>query len=170
VPSPPPALHQKTRWTDRLTTALLTASLGVAVGPAAPALLRAAGVASPAAAPSESAAPLALPHRPPEILGHEGAGALFDPDDDEAQISEPHGQLGLTRGPLVLHEHPADAARVVGDVQAGELVAIVRISGDWALVYYSGSAGHADPHPPDPHTPAGSLVLGWARKSEIAIR
>jgi hypothetical protein len=146
----------KQRWMDRITTAILAASLGVTAGAATPALLRAAGVKTPGA-PSGSAAPLALPHRPPEILGHEGA--LFDPDDDEAQLSEPHGQIGLTRGPLVLHEHPSGAARVVGEVQAGELVTILRISGEWAQVYYgAGSAG------------GGSLVLGWARKSEIAVR
>lgn len=140
---------------DRLTAALLAASVGIAVGAATPAFLRAAGVQllHGAAAPPGSAAPLALPHRPPEILGHEGPP--FDPDDDDLPLPEPRGQLGLTRSPLVLHEQPAGAARGVADVEAGELVTIVRFAGDWALVYYGGSGG---------------LVVGWAKKSEIAIR
>ena len=79
----------------------------------------------------------------------------FDDADDESPLDGPHGQLGLTRGPLVLHEQPAGRAGVVGDVEAGELVTVLRVAGDWALVYYGG---------------AGGLVVGWAKKSEIAIR
>jgi uncharacterized protein YgiM (DUF1202 family) len=136
-----------------MTTALLAASLGLVAFAATPAILRVAGVDIPIAAAPSSAAPLALPHPPPEIRG-----ALPDPAidvDDEEAAPEPGGQLGLTRGSLVLREGPALAAPVVGKVGGGELVTILRIQGDWALVYYGGGS---------------NLVAGWARKNEIAIR
>jgi hypothetical protein len=156
----PPSTPRTPRWIDRLTTGLLAASVGVTVGAATPAFLRAGGVELGSTVGPDSAAPLALPHRPPEILAHEGPLDLsVDADDDEGPLVEPGhagaGQVGLTRGPLVLREQPAGAAPSVGDVEAGELVTILRVNGDWALVYYGGSGG---------------LVVGWAKKSEIAVR
>jgi hypothetical protein len=130
-------------------------SLGVVMGVATPALLRAAGadLAVTSAAPV-TAPPIAMPRRPPEILAH-GDDLEGPADYDETPPAEPQGQLGLTRGALVLHERPAGGAGVVGDVQAGEMVTVLRITGDWALVYYGGAEG---------------LVIGWAKKSDIAIR
>jgi uncharacterized protein YgiM (DUF1202 family) len=136
-----------------MTTALLAVTVGVVGAAATPALLRAAGVEIPVAAAPSSDAPLALPRQPPEIRG-----ALPDPSleaDDEEALPHPAGQLGLTRGSLVLRENPAQGAGVVGKVGGGELVTILRLQGDWALVYYGGG---------------GNLVAGWARKNEIAIR
>jgi hypothetical protein len=143
------------RRIDRVTTALLAASVGLTVGVATPSFLVAAGVDLPSVRGELPAGePLVLPHRAPEIVGHsEGTELPFDPDGDD-DTPEPHGQVGLTRGPLVLHDQPAGRASVVGDVQAGEMVTILRVAGDWALVYYNG----------------GGLVVGWAKKSEIAIR
>jgi hypothetical protein len=164
---------------DRITAGLLAASVGVTLGAATPAFLRAAGVEIPVAAPPSSAAPLALPRRPPEILAHEGFPDVpFDGEDDEGPLStdpspgplgapspprpgpprdraDPWSQVGLARAPVVLHEHPAGAARIVGEVGAGELVTIVRFAGEWALVVHAGS---------------GALVSGWAKRSEIAVR
>jgi hypothetical protein len=125
-----------------------------------PAFLVAGGVELRGTVASPSAAPLALPHRPPEILAHESPLDLpFDGDDDEGPLVETghlgDGQVGLTRGPLVLHEQPTGAAASAGDVEAGERVTILRVVDDWALVYHAGSAG---------------LVVGWAKKSEIAVR
>jgi uncharacterized protein YgiM (DUF1202 family) len=57
--------------------------------------------------------------------------------------------------PLVLREKPATNAEVVGRVNAGELVLVPFVSGEWALVQYG--------------TPGG-VVSGWAKKSEIAVR
>lgn len=155
---PPPAPTKvkpvRLRWVARLTTALLAASLGVLAGAATPAFLRAAGVKLRSEEPPASAAPLALPHRPPELLSHEGPEGLFDPDDDEAPPS--HGQLGLAREKVALHEQPATVAPEVGDVEAGEMVTILRVVGEWALVYSGGDGGN--------------LVVGWVRKSEIAVR
>jgi hypothetical protein len=168
MPAPPLAKH---RWMDRITAGLLAASVGVALGAATPSFLRAAGVEIPVAAPP-SAAPLALPRRPPEILAHEGLPDMpFDGDDDDAPLlsdpaspppapglrdaSDPWSQVGLARGPVVLHEHPAGAAKIVGEVGAGELVTVVRFAGEWALVVHAGS---------------GALVSGWAKRSEIAVR
>jgi hypothetical protein len=156
---PPDAPAAPTRWLNRLTTALLALSIAIAVGAATPALLRAAGSELvPRDAPPLSAPPIAMPRRPPEILGHEGEPErLFEPDgeSDGTPRPGPRGQLGLTRGPLVLHERAADSAGMVGAVQGGEMVTVLRIAGDWALVYYGGADG---------------LVVGWAKKSEIAIR
>jgi hypothetical protein len=124
------------------------------MGVATPAILRAAGAdlavtrAAPVIAP-----PIVMPRRPPEILAH--GEDLEGPSDDETPPAEPQGQLGLTRGLLALHERPAGSASVVGDVQAGEVVTVLRIAGDWALVYYGGADG---------------LMIGWAKKSDIAIR
>src|SRR5262249_3369795 len=132
--------------------ALLVLSVSLALGAAAPAFLAAVGAPLPSAAPEGTARPLPLPHRPPEILSQpetEGPGALFDPDDT------PRGQVGLAPGPLTLREQPSLGSEVVGQVKAGELVTVPFISGEWALVYYTGSAG---------------LLMGWAKKSEIAIR
>jgi hypothetical protein len=169
MPAPPLAKH---RWMDRITAGLLAASLGVALGAATPAFLRAAGVEIPVAA-SPSAAPLALPRRPPEILAHEGLPDMpFDGDDDDVPLfsdpspgplgpgglrdaSDPWSQVGLARGPVALHEHPGGATKIVGEVGAGELVTIVRFAGEWALVVHAG---------------AGALVSGWAKRSEIAVR
>jgi hypothetical protein len=148
------------RRIDRVTTALLAASVGITFGAATPSFLVAAGVPLPAVRgvlggkePAET--PLQLPHRPPEILGHaDGAEYPFDPESEDDAPPEPPGQLGLTRRTLVLHEQPAGRAKVVGDVQAGEMVTVLRAAGDWVLVYYNG----------------GDLMVGWAKKSEIAIR
>jgi uncharacterized protein YgiM (DUF1202 family) len=154
------------RWVDRLTTGLMVASVAVVVGVATPALLRAAGVELPIASPAAgvSGSPLALPHPPPEIraLQAEGAeGALDADDDDPDPASEPqlpraaHGREGTTKGTLVLHEQPTGASDVVGTLGAGEQVAVLRVVGDWALVYYGG---------------AGALVVGWTKKSGLSVR
>src|SRR5262249_50377460 len=140
------------RWLDRLTLAILVFSVSLTLGAAAPAFLAAVGAPRSSAAPEGSSRPLALPHRPPEILSQppsEGPGAPFDPGDP------PRGQLGLTRGPLTLREQPTLGSEVVGEVKAGELVTVPFITGEWALVYYTGPGG---------------LLMGWAKKSEIAIR
>jgi hypothetical protein len=162
-PAPDPSARPS-RWLDRLTTALLAAGVSVAVAAAVPELLMAAGVelgGSPwAAEPGRDTPPIAMPHRPPEILAHPDepeilGGSLFDPDRDPDGDEAPRGQVGLTRVALTLHQEPESSADVVGEIKAGQPVTIPLIVGDWALVYHGG---------------AGGLVRGWAKKSEIAIR
>jgi hypothetical protein len=154
--SPAPDGPTPPRWLDRITVVLLVLSVGLALGAAAPALLAVAGAPLPVTAPPASGRPIALPHRPPEILSQpEGPGALVDPDREPDPDDAPGGQVGFTRVPLTLRELPALNAEVVGQVRAGELVTIPFISGEWALVQYGASGG---------------MLAGWAKKSEIAIR
>ena len=155
----PPRPRRAHRWIDRVTMALLVLSVGVAIGAATPALLRAAGAdlavtnAAPAPRP-----PIALPRRPPEILAHARRRSRGPPTRRERRSAD--DRAGRTarahaRARSCCTSSPAGGAGVVGDVQAGELVTILRVTGDWALVYYGGAEG---------------LVVGWAKKSEIAIR
>ncbi len=148
----------------------MVASLGVVLAVATPSLLRAAGVEVPIAAPEgegASAPPLLLPHPPPDLRSLDTEGAL-DGDDDgpptdpasptDRSYRDPAragSREGTTKGALALHEQPSGASEVVGSLAAGEQVAVLRVVGDWALVYYGG---------------AGTLVLGWTKMSGIAVR
>src|SRR5262245_58350218 len=86
---------RKARWLDRLVMALLAVAVATATAALTPALLQAGGVELPVAAkPSADAAPLALPRRPPEIRNDIEEGA-------------PHGQLGLARTAITLHDEPS---------------------------------------------------------------
>jgi hypothetical protein len=152
-PEEPP---RKARWLDRAVTALLALAFAAAMAAVTPALLQAGGIELPVAA-QES---------PGELKNHPGAPPLFgppnlfDPDaDQDDPPQEAHGQLGLARTALTLHEQPSLTAEVSGAVGAGEMVQILRVAGDWVLVYYGGAPSHDD-----------GLVVGWAKKSEIAIR
>jgi len=145
----------------RLTTFLLVASMGAVGAVATPAFLAASTGDPPIATLSGHGHGLALPHplhplhpppAPPEI--RDSDDPTLEPDDEDA-LPEPPGQLGQTRQAVLLRERPAASSSVMGKVDEGELVSILRVTGDWALVYYGGSE---------------NLVAGWAKKSEIAIR
>lgn len=155
-------VRQPARWLDRATGLLLCVAVAIALGSATPALLRALGAPLPQGAPQGEGPPLVLPRQPPELLAH--PDLLLDPDHDldadEAQAAAPAapaapGRIGLARGPLTLHDQPALAARSLGDVQAGELVLIMREAGDWVYVLHDGD---------------DRMLRGWAKKSEIAVR
>ncbi|MFT3768769.1 MAG: SH3 domain-containing protein [Minicystis sp.] len=147
------------RWIERLSSVLLVAAGGIALASAAPALLRTAGAPLPEAEPIDGAPPLDLRRQPPELLAD--PDPLFDPDHDAdgddlpTPLAGGHARLGFARGALALRASPGEGGRSVGEVKAGELVMIVRESGDWALVW----AGGAD-----------NFMKGWARKSGIAVR
>ncbi len=146
-------------------------ALSVALVAAGPSLLRAAGVPLPGLERDGAVPPLDLGHQPPEILAH--PDDLFDPDRDsdgdevelpwvldgdgdaDAVPGAAHPRIGSARGPLSLRDHPAENARLVGQVKAGELMMIEREAGDWVLVWYGGE---------------GALLRGWAKKSGIAVR
>ena len=153
TPAPP------ARWIERLSTLLLVVASASAAAAAAPALLRTAGASPSSPDPFAGLTPpIDLRREPPEILGN--PDPLVDPDHDVDPDDLPgplaaHARLGFARGALPLRERPDSGGRPVGEVKAGELVMIVRESGDWALVWAGG---------------AENFIKGWARKSGIAVR
>jgi len=167
TPAPrPPLAAQATqaraaRWIDRLTSGVLALSVGVTAGVTLPALLRVAGYER-ADSPRSPSSLLPYPGYPGprDLLGSpdDVAGVLVapDPEDDGEDLAPPGAlELGLTRDALTLHDHPASAAAVTGRLPAGELVTILRVVGDWILVYHTGPAG------PE---------VGYVKKSEVAVR
>ncbi|WP_437690722.1 SH3 domain-containing protein [Sorangium sp. So ce176] len=166
APAAPPA-----RRLDRLTGLVLLAATAIALTPTAPLLLRAlAGERPPMQGAGRFAhllerrsldeeASRAHPRFP--LDGDPGA---HDPRSDDPPGFDEEGdepgaparlQLGIaSRGVALVEEPRADGARV-GAIAAGELVMVVRESGGWVLV-----AKHQ----------GGSMVMGWARRSEIAVR
>ncbi|MGK4007077.1 SH3 domain-containing protein [Sorangium sp. So ce1036] len=159
----------RARRLDRLTGLLLLLAAAIVLFPAAPALLRAAGVGG-TRSPMPSASRFAhlLDRRSPaapRFRFDEGAdtddrpspGAELPGLDDEGEEPGTTGrlQLGIAARGITLRDEPrADGSRV-GAIAAGEFVMIVREAGGWALV----AQHHGD-----------SLVMGWARRSEIAVR
>ncbi|WP_437929228.1 SH3 domain-containing protein [Sorangium sp. So ce291] len=174
VAAPPaamPALPQARRL-DRLTGLVLFAAAAVALLPTAPLLLRALAGERPPMQGAGRFAHLLERRSPAAERSRSHPRFPFDADpgaddprapreadpglDEEAE--EPGGasplQLGIASRGITLLDEPGDGARV-GAVAAGELVMIVRESGAWALVAKN---------------QGGNMVMGWARRSEIAIR
>lgn len=60
-------------------------------------------------------------------------------------------RLGLARKTLTLYAEPGGSGEVLGKIEAGEQVVIMKEAGPWALVFQSGK-------------------MGWTKKSEIAVR
>ncbi|WP_437678565.1 SH3 domain-containing protein [Sorangium sp. So ce131] len=165
------AAAPRARRLDRLTGLLLLAAAAVALFPATPVLLRALGLDG-APAPMQSAAKFSrlLAPRPPgqprpRFDERDDAEPLPSPraedpaldSDEEAEAPGAAGrfQLGIAeRGITLLDEPRADGSRV-GAIAAGELVMIMREAGGWALVAQNDG---------------DNVVMGWARRSEIAIR
>ncbi|WP_437969132.1 SH3 domain-containing protein [Sorangium sp. So ce260] len=167
APAPPRA-----RRLDRLTGLVLLAATAVALLPTAPIVLRAvAGERAPVqgagrfahllegrSPAGRSPAHLRFPFDEDpgadEPRSPRDDGPAFDEEEEEPGAAA-RLQLGIaSRGITLLEEPRADGARI-GAVAAGELVMIVRESGAWALV----ARNQGD-----------SMVMGWARRSEIAIR
>ncbi|WP_437939452.1 SH3 domain-containing protein [Sorangium sp. So ce341] len=167
APAPPRA-----RRLDRLTGLALFAATAVAALPTAPIVLRAiaddrspvqsAGRfahllegRSPAASRAQARARFPFDEDPgadePRSPRDDGpAGGEEDDPDAPARL-----QAGIASRSITLLEEPrADGARI-GAVAAGELVMVMRESGAWALVMKHDG---------------GNMVMGWARRSEIAIR
>lgn len=147
------------RRLDLLSGVLLLSAGVVAAVAAAPAVMRVAGAPLPHGESPGAAPTLDLPHVPPEIL--RDPEKLVDPDHDADQDDIPfaptrgHGQLGHARGAALLRDRPAEVGKSVGEIKAGELVMILKESGDWLQVWASGGDG---------------VVMGWVKKSGIAVR
>lgn len=182
-----PAPRAKGRWTDTLTGLLLCVAAGGVIIAAAPALLRAAGLAGPSRDEPElrTGGRLALPQPPVGGPGHPIFSHGEDDEDDDrpgplfadprtegrhsgAMESDPHptpeprasasgkrAQAGVARRTLELFEHPGQGGIVLGEVHKGDLVMIGKEVGDWVLVAHDGTDG---------------VVMGWTKKSEIAVR
>jgi hypothetical protein len=75
-----------------------------------------------------------------------GAGAGAEEERREGSI-----RLGLARKTLTLYAEPGGSGEVLGKIEAGEQVVIMKEAGPWALVFQSGK-------------------MGWTKKSEIAVR
>ncbi|WP_437757550.1 SH3 domain-containing protein [Sorangium sp. So ce1389] len=170
-PGAVPALPQA-RLLDRLTGLVLFAAAVVALLPTAPLLLRALAGERPPMQGAGRFAHLLERRSPAAERSRSHPRFPFDADpgaDDprspreedpglDEEADEPGGasplQLGIASRGITLLDEPGDGARV-GAVAAGELVMIVRESGAWALVAKN---------------QGGNMVMGWARRSEIAIR
>jgi len=176
----PPDAPRPARWADRLTLLLLFGALCTLTAVATPAVLRAAGVGAQAA-PVLRAKKLPRPERAEPSPSREPA-FLFDMDDEDDDRRSPHTwpprrstdraggdplaapaapedegtvRMGLARRPLRLLGNPKPDGEVLGEVEAGSSVMIMKEAGDWALVVRTGQEG---------------VVMGWARRSEIAVR
>jgi hypothetical protein len=97
------------------------------------------------------------------------------PDQDGPRVHEPRGphagagearaRFGVVRHRIELLDSPVEAqgspadppseSRVLGHVESGKLVMVIKEIGDFALVAYSGDDG---------------VLMGWTKKSEIAVR
>ena len=78
-----------------------------------------------------------------------------DPPPEPSGTTPPGGvQVGITRHSLRLVDR-AGGSQVMGEVDEGEPVIVAREKGEWVLVVHNGQ---------------NSLVMGWTRKSEVAVR
>lgn len=152
------------RWLDRLAGAAVVLALGGVLGAATPALVRASGLG--AAPEGYAELPRSHPRQPGASSSKPRIEFLDAPDDDglPSPTDRPPGQsaaswavprMGRARTTLELRTHAAPTGLVVGEVPAGTAVTVVREEGAWVLIAQSA---------------AGDLSLGWAPKSEVAIR
>ncbi len=167
APAPPRA-----RQLDRLTGLVLLAAAAVVLLPMAPVVfgrspaiarrcraLAGSRTSSTGAPPADRGAQVHPRFPFDEEPGSDERPSPHDDgpafDDEEDQGAPGRLQAGIaSRGITLLDEPRADGARV-GSIAAGEIVMIVREAGAWALVMKNGG---------------GDLLMGWARRSEIAIR
>jgi hypothetical protein len=194
TPSAAAAPRRPGRWTDTLTGALLCVAVAVVAVSASPALLRAAGVVDlrPEAG-AHAGGRLSLlppgherPRRPlfededededaltpPFLESKRERGILGDRGKPREEAEErgprvhaPEGPLegadgtsariGVVRHRITLVESPGEDGPTLGEVQPGKLVMVLKEAGDFALVAYSSEDG---------------IVMGWTKKSEIAVR
>ena len=171
-PSPVEEASRPARWADRITALFLLAAATLLLGALTPPVLRVLGVGAPSS-PVMRAERLPLPEREteprPRRTFFEG-GDEGDDEDDFPGVVPPHalphrgGQVPSTGGPmlmalarhdLLLHADPDPGSATLGQVESGDTLMVMKESGDWALVIRTGAEG---------------VLMGWARRSEIAVR
>lgn len=167
APSPDGPGGARARRINRLTGLLLLAAAAVVLVPTSPVLLYAAGVGvprppmqsagkigrmlrrSPAVAPpwahDQTAEDDAPRLRLPDVEDHDG-----EPPDAPARL-----RVGVAPRGLTLLDEPSQGGSRVGTIPAGEVVMILREAGGWALIAQNTDEG---------------VIMGWARRSEIAVR
>lgn len=197
TPSASAAVAQRPRprrWTDTLTGALLCVAVAVVGVSATPALLRAAGVVDlrPEVGAHAGGRLSLLPpgHERPSrplfgdededeedfpvpfleskrqrgILGDRGkprddaeesGPRVHAPDGPHADADGTRARIGVVRRRITLVESPGEDGPTLGEVQPGKLVMVLKEAGDFALVAYSSEDG---------------ILMGWTKKSEIAVR
>ncbi|WP_437280160.1 SH3 domain-containing protein [Sorangium sp. So ce375] len=167
APAPPRA-----RRLDRLTGLVLFAAATVVLLPTAPVVLRAVAGDRPPVQGAGRFAHLLEERSPAGGRAQARPRFRFDEEEGDDERQSPHEdgpafddeedprapapiQAGIASRSITLLDEPrADGARV-GAVAAGEVVMIVREWGEWAHVLKSDG---------------GTMLMGWARRSEIAIR
>ncbi len=82
-----------------------------------------------------------------------GGGSKRAGQDDQGSSARP--AMGLVRRTIKLVTNPKDPSEVTGNLKAGELVMILKETDGWLLVASSSTEG---------------VVMGWVKKSEIAVR
>lgn len=152
------------RWLDRLAGGAVVLAFGAVLGAATPAFVRVAGFGVPPEGHAElprsrAQQPSAGVSEPRiEFLDEQEDEALPSPTDvapGKSPASWAVPRMGLARTTLELRTHAAANGPVVGEVPAGTPVTVVREQGAWVLIAQNG---------------AGDMSLGWAPKSEVAIR
>lgn len=157
----PPSAPRRARWVDAATVVLLLIGVSAVFFAAAEPLLRAAGIGAGHAHEDEGVTLFAPDPHDRDLHGQGAEGARRHPpvaeEDDEAPPTSAKRlqRFGVVRHRVSILEQPAAGARSLGDVGPGELVGVVREVGDFALVVHSGEDG---------------ALMGWAKKSEIAVR
>jgi hypothetical protein len=177
----PPALSgsdapRPLRWMDPLTTLFVLGAITIVAVTASPHVLRAAGMGPPPSVgfgsgarlgarplPTAFSHPEYAPHERPVLQDAQPAPRVIAPPIDEGGLDFDSDRFGFgtVRRATELHAKAEANAETTGLLKAGSLVMIVQESGEWAFVLYNGAANGA---------PKAGMVVGWIKKSEIAIR
>jgi hypothetical protein len=155
---PVPRSTRAARWIDVASGAVLLATTLVTVVAVTPSLLGLAGLPILRSAGRRPTPASDVRHQPPEILSDPDKLLEADRDDPEDVPFAPtrgHAQLGQARGAVALRDRPGEEGRAIGQIRAGELVMILKESGDWLQVWASSADG---------------VLMGWVKKSGIAVR
>ncbi|WP_156338439.1 hypothetical protein [Chondromyces crocatus] len=158
------------RWTDRVTFLLLFATAAVLFSAALPAVLRLSGI-GPQVPPVMRAERLPLLDRDTRRrpLPAPPRRSLFAPEEDQEELEPPSWgrpqdadrdtdsplTMALARRRFRLFADPSSDATTVGTAEAGDQLMVMKSVGDWVMVLRSSAEG---------------VVMGWTRRSDVAIR
>jgi len=87
---------------------------------------------------------------------------LAEPDRKGPRVHDPSpgagettARFGVVQKTITVLEKPTAGSRSLGELQRGDMVMVLKEAEDYALIAHSGDDG---------------VVMGWAKKSEIAVR